>query len=221
MKPRSRKLTKDETEAMLASGDWEADREYWEPGRHGMTGYKSAKNAGLLVTRSGQRAVLYESREEVLRISRETASMKPRHMLDDRMPEGATFVEQVPALVDELAEKLDIPRAALDASIESLAAVDAAVRKRRPRRCLEAPIFSALVAYVGEVMRKHTGGRWELRPSGDVHEPWIVAGGAWLAPFAVVFRELAEPHAGGCSIQGSTAGEIGAKGFTIPPFTVS
>lgn len=54
MKPRSRKLTKAEAEAMLASGDWQEDAEYWEPGHHGMTGYKSAKNAGLLVTRRRQ-----------------------------------------------------------------------------------------------------------------------------------------------------------------------
>lgn len=128
------------------------------------------------VTRGG----LYPTREEfeLLLGGMEANYFKgPRHILQDRLPYGQDFVEHVPALVDELAVLFNIPRAELDNSMESLNKLQPKVRRRGYRNCLEAPIFPALVAYLGEVMRQQVNGQWLMRPPWqvpDIWEPYIV-----------------------------------------------
>jgi hypothetical protein len=50
------------------------------------------------------------------------------------------------------------------------------MRKTDPQEMLTPQVFSALVAYVGEVMRHMTRGRWEMRleTDGQTWAPFIV-----------------------------------------------
>ena len=65
----------------------------------------------------------------------------------------------------------------------------------RPERMLDPDVFAALTAYVGEVIRDATKGRWEMRRASDSEktwEPWIVdPSGRSYAPFNI-YKELLE-----------------------------
>ncbi len=56
-------------------------------------------------------------------------------------------------------------------------------------------LVTPLVAYLGEVIRKGTGGKWSTSTaSGHENEPMITAsGGRLFQPFASVFIPMIEP----------------------------
>ncbi len=109
---------------------------------------------------------------------------------------GEDFPEHVPQLIDDLAHLLKIRRDVLDGTMDSLNAVDAALKKYGKRKSLQAPVFSALVAYSGEVMRQKVQGKWEMRFEGayaPVWEPWIVdLQNRYCTPFIYLYEDLAE-----------------------------
>jgi hypothetical protein len=154
---------------------------------------------------------LLQSLEEIKR-----RGGKPKHMLKGVLPQGSNFPANVPCLIEELADKLKIPKEELDKSEASLAKIDAKVKRLGRRKSLEPPMFSALVAYVGEVMKAATDGEWEmlLAADGETWEPWVVANGRYFNPFVVVYDELYEQSP--FSIQGATGGEIWMGGKPKP-----
>ncbi len=121
---------------------------------------------------------------------------QPTHILEGHMLYGEDFPEHVPQLIDDLARLLKIPRDVLDGSMESLKAVDSAIKKYGKRKSLEAAVFSALVAYSGEVVRQYVQGKWKMRFEGayaPVWEPWIVdPQDRYCTPFIYLYEDLAE-----------------------------
>ena len=151
---------------------------------------------------------LYNSRaefEQYLQWMREPHS--PKHVLEGHMLYGKEFPEHLPQLIDDLAILLKIPRAELDGSLDSLLKVDSSIKKRGKRKCLEAPVFSAIVAYCGEVMCHQTYRQWEMRLDQfeqKTWEPWIVYPQQRSCnPFMSIYEDLAERH--GFSIYNSVA----------------
>jgi len=99
--------------------------------------------------------------------------------------------------VNNLATSLDLPHDTLDRSDASLDAIDRAVRRIRPSRCMKDPnLFTLLVAYVGEVIRSVAGGRWEMRLAemdATTWEPWVIDGrNREFDPWWIVYKELHE-----------------------------
>lgn len=132
------------------------------------------------------------------------------HLLSGRLPQGKDFVIKVPELIDELSAKLQISKDELDYSESSLEGIDEAIQRIGRFKCLEAEIFAPLVAYVGEVIKQSTEGRWELILAADgvTWEPWIIdSHGRFHPPFAIVFRELYEEDQE-ASIRGAVLGQI-------------
>lgn len=151
----------------------------------------------LFVNKRG-RGLLYESRQAYLDYLQDCRdyNSRPGHLFDMVMPgRDKTFLTEVPRLVDTLAEKLRIPRDQLDLSIDSMRLVDR--RVRRDRRALTPELYPELLAYVGEVIRAETGGRWVsivADSDGETLEPWILGpDGRGYKPFLVVSRALDEP----------------------------
>jgi hypothetical protein len=111
------------------------------------------------------------------------------------LPQGHAFAEQVPQLISGLPAHLKLDAARLDGTEASLDAVDKALRRMSHQRMLNPQVWAALTAYVGEVIRKATNGRWEMRRASDSEktwEPWIVApSGRSYAPFKI-YKELLE-----------------------------
>ena len=209
-------VKKSEVKAVLAEGNWTLDPEFSSVGADA---YVSDRGE-LLLVHSNSRSVLYASREELIK-KEEESSKRPRstHVLEGLLPQGPHFIEAVPALIDELAGHLKLPRESLDGSFESLHVVDAALKKVRPRkRILETPnFFAGIVAYTGEVMRKRTGGTWMLfEVAGDIHEPYIdvdFSKGLYLNTFLEASKVLHEQKRGGLSLAAIVSGELMSIGL--------
>jgi hypothetical protein len=146
-------IKKSEAKTLLAEESWTLD-----PENSSGSGAAYVSNRGeLLLFQNHGKSLLYESRQAVMKRQEELLAMPaPTHVLEGLLPQGPHFIEAVPALIDELAQKLGLPREALDNSLESLDVVEKAIKaKIRPRkRILEIPnLFAAIVAYTGEVGR--------------------------------------------------------------------
>jgi hypothetical protein len=207
---KGRFVKRSEAKALLAEGGWTRDPENDAP--YGWDAYVSDRGELLLFMEHG-RSVLYESRKA--RMERDAAIDRlPRstHVLEGLLPQGPHFIEAVPSLIDELAGHLKIPRESLDGSFESLHAVDAALKKIRPRRrVLETPnFFAGIVAYTGEVLRKESGGFWKLiEVGGDIHEPYIFLDERefiYINPFLEPYKLIYEQKRG--ALAGIVSGEL-------------
>ena len=100
-----------------------------------------------------------------------------RHILVDRLPQGAAFVEHVPNLIAELPKLLNLSPEDLDFSQASLVTIDAKLKKQGRAKSINPPLFPALVAYVGEMYNRKTGSKWYIRHDtvdNRVWEPWLV-----------------------------------------------
>jgi hypothetical protein len=124
----------------------------------------------LLVLRLDGSGTLYPSRESLANMqlgvaedlakarAAPGASQTPLPPIDD-------FLRDVEAHAKSLGPRLRIPDEVLDGTPESLDAVDKAL-KRIPWAKRPVPeILTPLVAYVGEVMRMASGGRWSKFPA--------------------------------------------------------
>jgi hypothetical protein len=214
--PPSLPLKRAQVRELLESLPCEPDPELTDPIFH-MDAYRVPNGKLLFVIKRG-RGVLYESRQAYIDYERECIAYNsnPGHMFDELMPgRDVTFLADVPQLVDSLAEKLCIPRDKLDGSIDSMRLVDR--RSRRDPRGTTPELYPELVAYVGEVMRAQTGGRWEnvvAESDGETLEPWVVGpDGRRYNPFIVVARALDAPP---YLITGMLLGEIGPRFRSAP-----
>lgn len=154
-------------------------------------------SGGVLLLFETGRGRLYESQNElramIEEIERE-ARRGPKSVCRD-LPQGQRFAEQVPELVHQLAMLLGIEPVQLDGSELSLDKVEKALRRLRPQNILTPEVFAPLTAYVGEVIRNATHGKWEMRLGSDVDrtwEPWIIdPSGRSCAPFSI-YKDLLE-----------------------------
>jgi len=170
--------------------------------------YVHSDGRGIVVFSSG-RASFYATAEDfstMVQLIEQRRGQSPRHILKDLLLYGQDFINHVPNLVNELAIKLKIPREELDGSVLSLGKVEQKVKRLGREKSLEPIVFTALVAYIGEVMKQAVGGQgemWLSKDDGETWEPWIVdpekrACNAWSA----LYDMLTEPEP--ISIMGST-----------------
>lgn len=91
---------------------------------------------------------------------------RPRHILEELLPDGQGFVAQVPALVVRLEKRLRLANGALDYSRSSLRRLDAYVasyRRSHTTADTDPMLFQELTAYYGEVLRKELSGEWRTK----------------------------------------------------------
>jgi hypothetical protein len=123
---------------------------------------------------------------------------KWQHSLGTGFSDGQAFINAVPQLVEKLPAGLSVKAYALNGSLESLQEIDRAAGRLGGPACLDDPeILAPIVAYVGEIMRKATGGRWAVRPwrgpnEEDTWHPVIVGANGREYPTFVIFKELLE-----------------------------
>jgi hypothetical protein len=156
---------------------------------------------GRVVWISYGSANLYASADDyraLLASVEKISQAKWQHPLGTRFSDGQAFIKAVPQLVQQLPAKLGFKVSALNRSLESLDHIDRAAGQLGGPECLDDPaILAPIVAYVGEVLREATGGRWEVRPSQgpggeDSWHPVIVGANGREYPTFVVFKELLE-----------------------------
>jgi hypothetical protein len=192
--PKSRALSAREAKRILESTQHSLDRVLSQ--RILCEAFDLADGGVLLLFENG-RGRLYESKVELqtaLEGEEQKARRGPVSVCSD-LPQGQAFAEQVPQLISGLPAHLKLDAARLDGTEASLDAVDKALRRMSHQRMLNPQVWAALTAYVGEVIRKATNGRWEMRRASDSEktwEPWIVApSGRSYAPFKI-YKELLE-----------------------------
>lgn len=148
-------------------------------------------------------ARIYASPEEyrqLLHYVEELGRRKPTHPLGTRFPRGQGFIEAVPELIGELPGKLRLSPQALTRSVDSLTDIDEAAARLGGQECLDDPtILAPIVAYVGEVMRKASFGRWQISgwefPGADDDARWqpvVVGANGRTYPTFVILKELLE-----------------------------
>jgi hypothetical protein len=125
-------------------------------------------NDGRVVWISYGSANIYASADDyraLLAHAEESSQLEWQHPLGSEFADGQAFIEAVPQLVQQLPAKLHLEVSDLNRSLDSLDYIDRVVARLGGPECLDDPaILAPIVAYVGEVMREATGGRWEVRP---------------------------------------------------------
>ncbi len=122
------------------------------------------EKGGLLPSR----AAAEEAHRRYVESCREAAEQRTKGPVDYArilLPPIADFLRDVEAHAKSLGPRLRIPDDVLDGTPASLDAVDKAL-KRIPWAQRQVPdLVTPLVAYLGEVMRKGTGGQWAKAPT--------------------------------------------------------
>lgn len=98
--------------------------------------------------------VLYESEASF------KDSSRPRHALEDLIPDGHSFVAGVPMLVARLEKRLGTK---LDYSRASLRRLDSFIAGQIGSNNTDPRVFQELTAYYGEVLRRSLDGEWKIR----------------------------------------------------------
>ena len=100
------------------------------------------------------------------------------------------LVGNIEPLMEELSSRMSLEREDLDRSYESLDGVSELV-KTIGGEVAQQELYDHLVAYVGEVLRARTRGRWELEALENPPWPYVSADGhSRLMPINVVWSEL-------------------------------
>jgi hypothetical protein len=130
--------------------------------------YTLAGGESLLVFETGK-GLLYPNRDELAKTHRVRVEKAKRQFLKSEpiLPEAEHFVERVPEFLAALPALIGIPSPLLDKSESSLDVIDRAIRKTGAARMLEPEVFSALTAYLGEVIRELTRGSWATARGRD------------------------------------------------------
>jgi hypothetical protein len=144
------------------------------------------------------RASAEEAHREYLESCRKAVEERAKPFVDPSvtlLPPVADFLRDVAAHAKSLGPRLHIPDDVLDGTPESLDAVDKALKKIPWAQRQVPDLVTPLVAYLGEVIRKATGGTWSTSTApGHENEPMITTrGGNLVQPFASVFLPMVEP----------------------------
>jgi hypothetical protein len=121
-----------------------------------------------------------------------------QHILAGKFPYGVNFPTQVMSLCQQLPRLMELPPDDLDFTFDSLKSFDRVLSDADIDEALEAPIFPALVAYCGEVLRRTIQGEWDMRNAekyADIWEPWVrSADGASIDVGFAVYKSLEEDY---------------------------
>lgn len=91
---------------------------------------------------------------------------RPRHILEELLPDGQGFVSQVPELVARLERRLRIGPKGLDYSRASLRRLDAYLsgyRRTHTTADTDPALFQEMTAYYGEVLKREVQGEWRTQ----------------------------------------------------------
>jgi hypothetical protein len=129
---------------------------------------------------------------------RRTVYSGSRHILAGKFPYGVDFPAQVMSLIQQLPGLMELPPDDLDFTFDSLKSFDRVLKGADVGEALEAPLFSALVAYCGEILRRAMPGDWYMHKAeqdADVWEPWVRSSdGAYIDVGFALYRSLEEDY---------------------------
>lgn len=92
-----------------------------------------------------------------------TASSQPHHMLEDLIPDGRVFIEQIAPLVARLEKRIGARLNYSPASMRRLDGVVAGFHSSHTTAQTDPRLFQELTAYYGEALRRAVAGEWRGR----------------------------------------------------------
>jgi len=151
---------------------------------------------GAVVRISDDDGILFEAHEELVAFCRTQQARKqlgPRNTWSMVWPSTRDFVEEVPTLLSALPGLLAMGVSSVGFDEAGLLQVDRAVAKIGRQRVLSAELFPAVLAYVGEAIRRGIQGAWSTRRAGDgLLEPCIVGASGDTCNLVPLYKHLAE-----------------------------
>ncbi|MFN7827492.1 MAG: hypothetical protein ACK5RR_05945 [Acidobacteriota bacterium] len=126
-------------------------------------------------------------------------STRPRHMLEELLPDGRLFIEQIPQLITRLERRLRISPGRLELTRVGLRRVDLFLRQHHANHTTaqtDPRLFQELTAYYGETLRRAVQGQWRIdeervSSSHRQAEPNLLSGAdRILKPWSSVIRVL-------------------------------
>lgn len=208
-KPKMIKLEADQIRQLLQSPGWERDDQRLKVIMDAKQ-YKRRKLFEAVYVNEQTDEVLLEyeygwaylfSHESFERFAdklRRTTYSGPQHILAGKFPYGVSFPAQAISLIQQLPRLMGLPPDDLDFTFDSLKAFDRVLKDADLDEALEAPIFSALVAYCGEVLRRAIQGDWYMHNAekfADIWEPWVrSADGTWIDVGFAIYKSLLEDY---------------------------
>jgi hypothetical protein len=91
---------------------------------------------------------------------------RPRHVLEDLIPDARVFIQDIPRLVARLQKRLRVGAQSLDYSRASLKRIDlylAGYQRTHTTAETDPQLFQELTAYYGETLRRALQGEWRLQ----------------------------------------------------------
>jgi len=127
-------------------------------------------------------------------LAMEAWSATGNDMVTGLFPSGEDFIERVPQLVTSLPRLIDVEASTLDATESSIDAIDVAIDAAGSEPFLAGDVFQSLFAYVGEVVRRAIGGRWDLlsQDDGRTWEPDVIDAQGNRCNLLRVYKEILE-----------------------------
>ena len=147
---------------------------------------------------------------------------RPRHMLEDLIPDGRVFVSQIPELIQRLEKRLRIASGRLHPTPEGLRRVDQFLRLHHATHTTaqtDPRLFQELTAFYGETLRRAVGGEWRIEeePVGPTYrqtEPnlWLSGGGVPRSqkPWSSVIQALYDEDRRGAGLSRSYQTDLAA-----------
>ena len=143
---------------------------------------------------TGRHWTSYSDLVERCRELEEAAKIAEGSVFTDLFPSGKDFIDRLPQIAAALPRLLNVEASTLDATESSMNAIDAAIETSGSERFLDGEVFQSLVAYVGEVIRRDIGGRWELvsHDDGRTWEPDVIDSRGNRCNLLRVYKEILE-----------------------------
>ncbi|HUN07579.1 MAG TPA: hypothetical protein PLQ56_13305 [Aggregatilineales bacterium] len=142
---------------------------------------------------------LFADQDEIATIIarlKDPTQKRSAHILEGLMLYQMDFTDHLAELIAGLENRFNLKPGELDYSPESVSRLQRRAKRYGRKACLDAVVFSGLVAYLGEMMRRSFNGQWHMRPSvneTDIWEPWIVdSEGRECNPFSYLYSGLSE-----------------------------
>jgi len=174
----------------------------------------SKREARTLKAMAAGYGLLYESEADYREATR------PRHILEDLIPDGQAFVSAVPQLVARLQKRLRTGGQGLDYSRASLRRIDlylASYQRTHTTADADPQLFQELTAYYGEALKRTLKGEWRVRQervdrTHTQSEPNITfeAGAGELKPWSSVFSALYDEDRRGMKLTAAFSSDLEA-----------
>ncbi len=143
---------------------------------------------------------------------------RPRHMLEELLPDGRIFLEQIPQLILRLERRLHLAPGRLELTRSGLRRVDIYLRNHHASHTTaqtDSRLFQELTAFYGETLRRSLMGEWKIdeervTASHRQTEPNLLVGnGRTIKPWSSVIRVLYDEDNRGSGLTRSFDTETG------------